>query len=70
MADLAASVLNRRLVHQHDGNVILDRVDAVTFLASQSRVILHEPDRGLALRTHQNLEESGIDGHCRNITEA
>ena len=61
------SVLDRGLVHQHHGNVVLDGVDAPARLALQPAAVVHEVHRGLAVRADQNLEEGGVDGHVLTI---
>ena len=52
----AASVFDRRLVDEHDRNVVLDRVDPVTGVALEPRAVVHEAHRSLALRT----DEAGV----------
>ena len=48
--------LDRGFVDQHHRDVILDRVHAMTLLALQSGVVVHEDDRRLAVRAREDFE--------------
>lgn len=50
------SDLDRRLIHQHDGDVVLHRVDAVALAALQALGILAVVECLLARRTNQDLQ--------------
>ena len=52
-----------RLVDEHHGNVVLDRIHTMTGIAFQTRAIVHENDGCLAAGTRQNLEQFSVDGH-------
>jgi len=56
------------LVDQHDRDIVVDRVAAMTLVAPERGTVLHEPHGRLAFRTHQNLEERRIDSHVTNLT--
>jgi hypothetical protein len=49
--------LDGRLIHQHDGNFVLDRVDPVTLRASQTLRVLAIIKLVLANRTNQKLQQ-------------
>jgi hypothetical protein len=48
--------LERRLVDQHDGNIVLHRIDAMTLLALQALRILAVLEILFARRTNQNFQ--------------
>lgn len=60
-------VLDARFVDQHDWNVVLDRIDALTGPALERRAVLHEGDGRFAARTRQNVEQIGVDRHDGTI---
>ena len=49
--------LDRRLVDQHDGDIVSDRIDPVTLGAFQTLGALAVLQRLLARRTHQHLQQ-------------
>ena len=51
------------LVQQHDGDVVLDRIDALALTAFQRGAVLDELNLGLAVGAGQYLEQFRIDGH-------
>jgi exonuclease VII large subunit len=58
-----ASVFDRGLVDEHHRDVIPDRVDTVALVASEACAVVHGLHGRLAGRAHQDLEQSGINGH-------
>src|SRR4051812_26488587 len=63
----AASAFDRRLVDQHHGNVVFDRVDPMTGPALQARPVADERDGGFAFRTDENFQQRRVDGHEGSI---
>src|SRR5882724_8230069 len=57
-----------RLVHQHDGDVVLDAVHQPAGLADDLLPVLAELQLALALRAGQDLLELRRDGHGRQIS--
>ena len=53
----AALRLDRGLVDQHDGDVVFDRIDAVTLGTLQAFGVLAILERLLAGRTNQNFQQ-------------
>src|SRR5262249_19051071 len=58
-----SSLLDGRLVDQHDGNVVLDRVNALARRALEGGPVSDRRHGRLALRARENLEQLRID-HC------
>ena len=58
--------LDRGLIHQHDGDIVLYRVDAMALRALQALGILPVLQRLLARRANQNFQQvlSNHDEHC------
>ena len=56
-------LFDRRLVDKHDGDVVLDRIDALAGVALERGVVLHQFDGRLAVRTGEDLEQLRIDCH-------
>ena len=52
-----------RLVHQHDRDLIADRVDAVALDAFEPAVIGLQLDHGLANGAHENFQQFFADSH-------
>src|SRR5262245_9387653 len=52
-----------RLVDEHDRNVVLDRVDALTGAALQACTVLDHRNRGLAVWARQNFKQFRVDRH-------
>jgi hypothetical protein len=52
-----------RLVQQHDGDVVLDRVDALALSALERGAVLDELDLRLAVRAGENLEQFRVNRH-------
>src|SRR5205823_12747115 len=64
-----ASRLQRlRLVHQHDGDVVLDAVHQLAGLADDLLTLLAELQLALALRAGEDLLELGRDRHAPAIS--
>lgn len=61
------SVLDRRLVNEHDRDVILDQVNALARSALQCGAVVDQGDRRLAVGARQNVKEFRIDSHVGNI---
>ena len=57
------SVLDGRFVHEHDGNVVSDRIHAMAFLTPEPRALVHGRHGDLAFGAHQDLEQGGVNGH-------
>ena len=57
--------VNGGLVHQHDGDVVADRINASALITLQSVTLFRQ--RGFADRTDQNLEKTFVD-HFGNFT--
>jgi hypothetical protein len=55
---------------KHDGDVILDWIDPVAFLAEKPRAIRGDSDRFLAGRAGENFQESGVQRHGHLLTHA
>jgi hypothetical protein len=55
--------LDRRLVQQHHGDVVLDRIHAFALPALEGRAILDELHFRLAVGARQDFQELRIDGH-------
>jgi hypothetical protein len=53
--------LHLRLVDEHDGNVVLDRIHPVALGALEPGAVVHEADRLQAFRADENLEQCRID---------
>ena len=53
---LTALRLDRGLIDQHDGDVVLDRIDPVTLFALQTLRVLAVLEPLLAGRTNQNFQ--------------
>src|SRR5215467_7810383 len=64
MTRLSDSGLHRGFVDQHDGDIVLDRVDALARAALESRAVLYEDDRRFTVGTRENFEQFGVDGHA------
>src|SRR5207237_1932609 len=61
-----ASRLQRlRLVHQHDGDVVLDAVHQLARLADDLLLLFAELELALALRAGEDFFQLGSDGHPR-----
>src|SRR5262245_51499439 len=63
----AKSVFDGRLVDQHDGDVVFDWVDSPALVALEPFSVLDDPNRGLALGTHQNLDKRWVNSHLVTI---
>ena len=61
------SGLDRGLIDQHDGDVVLNRVDPPTGVALEARAGLDDVYWCAACRADQNLEQRRIDGHAAPI---
>ena len=57
--------LYRRLIDQHDRDVVFDRVHALALSALERRAVLHQLNLGLAVRAGKYLEQFLIDRHER-----
>lgn len=57
--------VNSGLVHQHDGDVVADRINASALITLKSLILFRQ--RGFADRADQNLEKSFVD-HFGNFT--
>lgn len=56
-----------RFVDEHHGNVIFNGIHAVTSRALERSPVLDERHRCFAVRTREDLEQLGVDGHRRTI---
>jgi hypothetical protein len=59
--------LDGGFIDQHDRDVVLNRVDAVTGRAFEGRAVLDEVYRRFAVGTGENLEQFRVNGHGRTI---
>src|SRR5881394_2735952 len=66
ISSIRNSRLDRRLVNQHYGNVVFNRVDAFASRALQRGSVFDEGHRCLAVGTGQNREKFGVDRHAPN----
>jgi hypothetical protein len=53
----------RRLVNQHDGDIVLDGIHTVALIALECGAVFHQFDRSLTVGARENFEEFGIDRH-------
>ena len=59
------SRFDRRLVEQHDRNVVLDRKHSFALRALERRAVFDELDFRLAVRAREDFEQLWIDGHAQ-----
>ena len=59
--------LDGRLVDQHDGDVVFNRVNALAGAAFERRAVFHESDRRFTVWTRENFEQFRVDRHARTI---
>jgi hypothetical protein len=60
-------ILNRGLIDQHHGNVVLDRIHTIALRALQCCAVLHERHRCFAVGARENLEQFRVDRHATTI---
>ena len=59
-------IFDLRLIHQHDGDVVAHRVDAVALDALQAALVGLQLDGGLADGAHQDLQQLFADRHSES----
>jgi tetratricopeptide (TPR) repeat protein len=62
--DVHGSRFDSRLVQQHDGNIILDPVDALALRTLERRPVLDEVHLRLALRAGEYFQQFRVDRHA------
>ena len=62
------SPFDGRFIHEHDGDVVFDRIHAAARVTAQTGAVLHEPNGCLALGTDEDLEQRGVDSHERQYS--
>src|SRR5690606_23387278 len=68
--DRHASVFDCRLVDEHHGNVVLDRIHPAARVALQARFVVDGADGRLADRADEDLEQGGVDGHGEDYSSS
>src|SRR5690606_39236865 len=58
------SRLDRRLVDEQDGNVVLDRIDPLALPAFERGAVLDQLHLRLAVRASEDLEQLCVHSHC------
>jgi tetratricopeptide (TPR) repeat protein len=61
------SGLDRGFVQEHDGNIVLDRIDPLALGALERGPVLDEVHFRLAVGTREDLEQFRIDGHASRL---
>ena len=65
--DGLGSVVDPRLVNEHDRDVVLDRIDAPADVAFESRPVVDEVNGRLVIGADEDFEECGVHRHAANI---
>ena len=56
-----------RLVDEHDGDFVLDGIDALARVALEGGVVFDQFDGRFAVRTGENFQQLRVDRHLRQI---
>jgi len=60
---------DRRLIDEHDRNVVLDRIATMAGLAGEARAVRSHAYWGTADGAHENVEQCRIDRHAATISQ-